>query len=799
MIIHSDEPSTLPSRRAVLKAVGAAAASCAACSPTSLLPARPPAVPGARRPSEPALGGWTEDIRNLPAYRFEADLPLNTRDAAGAPYPLDPDPFFLIGNYRISVFTHASGLVHILTGERGWTHVNEPLGSEQNAASLQITREGTTQSIELLGMKGVAADGRRSKRVFGCGYARYELNPDDEIRVIRTLSLAPSGDKDLGVPAFVVHVALTNRGRSGCDVVYEEKLTSRTALMIERRADPAHQVVRFATRVEIDDARSCIVSHVTANSDDPGIMTARDKANKYNLFPPSLAMVYPVGAARNGAASTSFDKRDVAMGATELRATARTHLAAGETRALTFVIGLCPDGSPAEVLDFAARLEAPVEGVHFGEAWRSALTCFQGAQDPVFRRELTWSMHALLAMATYNSFYDETFIPQGMTYDYQMDMTAAPRDHFQHAMAACYCRPSLAKSTLRYVLSKMTEQGEIKYADLGFGRTSNSAWNPSDQQLYLFQSLGEYLRITGDYAFLDERTTYLPREAQLDGTVLEKVERALSYLRDEVGVGPRGLVRLMNSDWSDMVFVDTSVLAYFWTAESHMNSAMVIAVVPNLLNQLERYAAKAKDGDTSLARKIIGSLCLYLQRVQSAFYKDLGQRTFSRRLYFSPSRPFGDDDMHIEPQSFLLQAESFSVERKRVLWTEIQRRLLTGEKLGPRQRERPVVGGTIKPNTSENGGIWYSLAGQTIIGLATFDKAAALSLLRMMTFDNFSKHYPGYWTGLWSAADTVNAAASGELAGLPRSDNGGLWTTFASYCAHPHAWQIYCWGKLAES
>lgn len=24
--------------------------------------------------------------------------------------------------------------------------------------------------------------------------------------------------------------------------------------------------------------------------------------------------------------------------------------------------------------------------------------------------------------------------------------------------------------------------------------------------------------------------------------------------------------------------------------------------------------------------------------------------------------------------------------------------------------------------------------------------------------DNFSRHYPGYWRGLWSAADTVNAA-----------------------------------------
>ncbi|ESQ86715.1 hypothetical protein ABAC460_22575 [Asticcacaulis sp. AC460] len=27
-------------------------------------------------------------------------------------------------------------------------------------------------------------------------------------------------------------------------------------------------------------------------------------------------------------------------------------------------------------------------------------------------------------------------------------------------------------------------------------------------------------------------------------------------------------------------------------------------------------------------------------------------------------------------------------------------------------------------------------------------KAAALNPLRMPTFDNFARHYPGYWTGL---------------------------------------------------
>lgn len=195
----------------------------------------------------------------------------------------------------------------------------------------------------------------------------------------------------------------------------------------------------------------------------------------------------PIGAEQNKLAKAEFGSRDIASGATQLDAVVKGSLAPGESRRMAFVIGLAPEQDSAGLLDFAPGLADATDGIYFGRDWQAALTKFQTVRDPVFRRELTWNSHALLAIPTYNSFYGETFIPQGMTYDYQMDVTAAPRDHLQHAMAAAYFWPSLAKSTIRFVLSKMTEQGEIKYTDFGFGKTSNSAWNTSDQQLYLFQ------------------------------------------------------------------------------------------------------------------------------------------------------------------------------------------------------------------------------------------------------------------------------------------------------------------------
>jgi hypothetical protein len=88
--------------------------------------------------------------------------------------------------------------------------------------------------------------------------------------------------------------------------------------------------------------------------------------------------------------------------------------------------------------------------------------------------------------------------------------------------------------------------------------------------------------------------------------------------------------------------------------------------------------------------------------------------------------------------------------------------------------------------------------GETIIGVATFDRPAALALLRRLTFRNFSSRFPDYWVGHWTAPDTINAVYCGDLAGLPRPDNDGLWSIFAAYCAHAHAWPIHGYYRIND-
>ena len=144
--------------------------------------------------------------------------------------------------------------------------------------------------------------------------------------------------------------------------------------------------------------------------------------------------------------------------------------------------------------------------------------------------------------------------------------------------------------------------------------------------------------------------------------------------------------------------------------------------------------------------------------------------------------------MWLEPQGYTLLIPEFSIERKRRLFTQLQNRLLAGEAVGPRQVEKPTTRSGTPQGSRENGGFWYALNGPVVLGVATFDPAAARDLLRRMTFSNYAAHFPDYWTGRWSASDSLDSSL------LPTN---GL-STAIPWCAHAHAWPLYCYLRLTE-
>ncbi len=104
------------------------------------------------------------------------------------------------------------------------------------------------------------------------------------------------------------------------------------------------------------------------------------------------------------------------------------------------------------------------------------------------------------------------------------------------------------------------------------------------------------------------------------------------------------------------------------------------------------------------------------------------------------------------------------------------------------QIEVPVDQPGTPAGSCENGGFWYALNVPLILGVATFDPQAAHELMQRMTFANFARSYPDYWTGRWTASDSLDSSLR---------KTGGLSENMV-VCAHAHACPLYCWLRLRE-
>jgi cellobiose phosphorylase len=281
---------------------------------------------------------------------------------------------------------------------------------------------------------------------------------------------------------------------------------------------------------------------------------------------------------------------------------------------------------------------------------------------------------------------------------------------------------------------------------------------------------------------------YYPAEDGKKDLVITMLKRYFIYLRDEVGTGPNGLVKILNSDWSDSFFHDYSPNKYAGSGESHLNTAMVLAVFPKFIDVLKQ----SKNPDATL---LITALEDYRNTIDKAFMQDLGDSRFAPRAYLSGKLKFGTDNVCIEPQGYVLQIPGLSNERKKEMYGYIKSKIITPEKIGARTREKPLWNGNAG---GEDGGIWFSLEYPLLLGVATFDKEEAKALLLKFSFDNYAKQYPDYWVGHWTAADEVNSTLYREglyeyWVGVPN-----LKEAIQGYCSHPHTWPLFCYFRLRE-
>ena len=734
--------------------------------------------------SSSPIGEWKLDGAGLPCFDYVGSVPYKATLATGDSVKLDPDPWFVLGNYQLTLFAHVSGQYELITGQRAWARMNQGdrKNTGKNDARLEVlAADGSvSRSYPLVGMGSLSADSTKCLRTFGCGYAQYQYQAD-KLQIGRTLSVKPSLSIDGGTSAFLLTVTIKNKTGKTQHLRYTETIRARYETMMQQSTPREWRKVKYTPVIDANK----VEAHFDAKTDDPLLFLSKDDICKYEGFPPILYIEDLSGKAQP--ASTSED----------LGLSYDMTLRNGEEQQIQMMIGFDMQR------DYAKRADASKElknGGIFSEAWKKVLPEYPEEPDAELSRELTWHAYMLEAMATWSDFYRETKIPQGTIYDYFWGQHASARDNFQHALPAIYYHPDLAKSIIRYMLQRVLPNGDVMLIEYGNGYAEPTCYQTSDQQLWFFLLLSEYLRVTKDYAFLNEKVACYPVKYMPKFTILEHARHCFDYLRNQVGTGSHGLVRLMNSDWCDGIFY---CLAEPYNVvqpqgESHMNTAMALSILPVLADQLEAAKGNLSSLSTHLS-PLISSIRVWRQQLYEAYMKDWGDRTYPRRMYFA-GRNFGEQNLYLEPMGFTLQVQDIPLERRQQLYREMQQKLYLGEKIAARQQEDPeLTSDDLDYGSRENGGIWYSLNGPVICGLATFDKQEAMNRLKQMSLANHARQFPQYWTAYWSSADNIESSlvAPGKSApGLP--DQTASYAETAIACAHIHAWILYCYHKLKE-
>jgi len=731
------------------------------------------------------IGYWFIDDNDLPCFQYTGEIPFCAKDKSGKKTKLPDDPWFLLGNYQLTLFTHVSGEYEIITGQRAWGRVNsgKKPNSGLNRAVITIYESENTKETELTGVHSAAADTGICNRVFGCGFADYSYNLDD-LKITRNLSVKPSLAYNGGVSAFLLTVRIKNTGSNVKKLTYRESVTANYSETRNQYIPSEQKKVKYESSPESEDVSCFAAVHTKSHADDPLLFVSPQMMSQYEGYPPSLFM------------KSMSDGIDISVNGSEIAAQKNISLASGESVTFRMIIGFYFDYDEMtvekivkEMSDYNSSMSA------YSEHWLKIIPLLEDEKDEVLRREMRWNAYILEAMATYSHYYKETKIPQGTIYDYDWGIHAGARDNFQHALALVFYNRSLAKSVLRYLLKRTMPNGEILFTEFGYGYADNGSYKTSDQQLFFFLLLSEYLMVTKDYGFLDETVEYYPASGNGSGKVIDFVQNCFVFLRDSVGTGDHGLVRLLNSDWNDTLYyiIKAPYNRVYFSGESHMNTAMAISIFQTLIPQLETAASITLCGEQ--IRRICKSMSIYRCAVLEAFLNDMKDRTFPRRMYFD-GKSFGDDNMFLEPMGYTLMINELSADYKKNLYIQMRERVYNNEKLGARQQQEPeFADDSYDKGSRENGGFWWALNGPVVLGVAEFDKNEAMKLLKNMTFDNYAKQFPEYWTSYWSASDNIESSLIPEE-GLPdHSDNYACQPVF---CAHPHAWVLYCYYRLSS-
>lgn len=482
----------------------------------------------------------------------------------------------------------------------------------------------------------------------------------------------------------------------------------------------------------------------------------------------------------------------------------RFSLRPGENRTLTFLYGYIPSGFD---LDGLLSKYRPNVKTALGDScaqWKKSGLHFSTEAESWVQREVAWNNYCLRSGTSYDSFFHQHVISQGGAYQYAMGLQGPARDSLQHVLPVIFGNPDLARQVLRWALKQVRPDGSIPYATTGNGMIAPIVFeNSSDMALWLIWAVSEYVLANRDVRFLDTEivTMYGPSPNALRGegaardTVRSLLSRCYKRMKEGVGTGQHGLMRIGQGDWNDTMVPaqvpTTSMRDCVDKGESVLNSAMAAYV----FDYYARMLAYSGSED-----RVTAPIRIAAEQHRAAVRGQWTGKWFRRAWLGSDVGWLGEKCLWLEPQTWALISRIASDAQTRMLLQTIDEQLRRPSPIGafqltPGPDQETRGDWKIEPGTSGNGGVSPSLNQMLIWALASSDAAMAWDEWKKNSLARHAEVYPQVWYGTWSgprALNSVNSKTPGETQDASPFDGAH----FPVFNMHSHACPLYALTKL---
>jgi hypothetical protein len=421
------------------------------------------------------------------------------------------------------------------------------------------------------------------------------------------------------------------------------------------------------------------------------------------------------------------------------------------------------------------------------KAWKQLLEPVQlDPPEAWMHDECLWTFGQLLSFASYDASVNEHFVALGGYCWHEF----AVREVGETSMVLAPWNWSLTERSLRWMAKTQLANGDLPMTHTyRRDRTLETMNFESDNELWFVLGCCESVEASGNDGFFDQ---VCPFWDQGEGTVWEHLKRAFYWVRDGIGTGDHGLVRIRDGDWNDYL----SGMGRQGNGESVMNSGMACRA----FDLMARFARQR--GEIDLAEE----LEQFVTQVRAAVSRAFDEAWFLRGYADggAPVGSFAEDRVFLNAQSWAALGGCGTPEqRKTALLAAVEKchtpigLTLMNKPYSGRPPERISVS-PVPPGEGENAGIWPQTVYWMVWALAEAGLIdQALDEWVCMTLRNHARLHPDVPFGIFGGPDSYSSHHAGEREGWSQII---LVDRAASAPMNPMiAWQAFAMQKINQA